>query len=68
VPAGPINSVEDVFADPQVRARSLVGTVHSRDGETIPAVRLPVRMSGLGVPADRSAPRLGQHQSETWLK
>jgi crotonobetainyl-CoA:carnitine CoA-transferase CaiB-like acyl-CoA transferase len=68
VPAGPINSLADVFADPQVRARSLVGTVHSRDGEAIPAVRLPVRMTGLGSMQTRASPRLGQHQDETWLK
>ena len=66
VPAGPINSVAEVFADPQVRARSLVGTVHSRDGEAIPTVRLPVRMTGLapagtarrpGIAATRAAQR-----------
>lgn len=68
VPAGPINSLAEVFADAQVRARSLVGTVHSRDGEAIPTVRSPVRMTGLGAPDDRASPRLGQHQSETWLK
>jgi crotonobetainyl-CoA:carnitine CoA-transferase CaiB-like acyl-CoA transferase len=71
VPAGQINSVQDVFADPQVRARSLVGTVQSRDGEAIPTVRLPVLMSGLSTPATgpgTAAPRLGQHNHETWLK
>jgi crotonobetainyl-CoA:carnitine CoA-transferase CaiB-like acyl-CoA transferase len=72
VPAGPINSLAEVFADPQVRARSLVGTVHSRDGEAIPTVRMPVRMTGLGAPGTtseaRASPRLGQHDGETWLK
>jgi len=68
VPAGPINSLEEVFSDPQVRARSMVSTLRSRDGEPIPTVRLPVRMTGLAGPGDRASPRLGQHQSETWLK
>jgi crotonobetainyl-CoA:carnitine CoA-transferase CaiB-like acyl-CoA transferase len=72
VPAGQINSVQEVFADPQVQARLLVGTVHSRDGEAIPTVRLPVRMSGLAAPGTSpgtsAAPRLGQHNDETWLK
>jgi crotonobetainyl-CoA:carnitine CoA-transferase CaiB-like acyl-CoA transferase len=72
VPAGQINSVDQVFADPQVQARSMVNTVYSRDGEAIPTVRLPVRMSGLeaagSAPAAGAAPRLGQHNAETWLK
>ncbi len=71
VPAGQINSVQDVFADPQVLARALVGTVQSRDGEAIPTVRLPIQMSGLATPATgpgTAAPRLGQHNDETWLK
>jgi crotonobetainyl-CoA:carnitine CoA-transferase CaiB-like acyl-CoA transferase len=68
VPAGPINSLEEVFADPQVRARSMVGTLKSRDGESIPTVRLPVRMTGLDTAESRASPRLGQHNHETWLK
>jgi crotonobetainyl-CoA:carnitine CoA-transferase CaiB-like acyl-CoA transferase len=68
VPAGPINSIAEVFADPQVHARTLVGTVRSRDGEAVPTVRLPVRMTGLGAPETRASPRLGQHNDETWLK
>lgn len=64
VPAGPINTVPEVFADPQVRSRELAGRVVSRDGEQVPAIRLPIRMSGHSAALACAAPRLGQHQAE----
>ena len=54
VPAGPINDMAEVFADPQVIARGLQIT---RDG--VPGVRSPIRMSGGDVTADRPSPKLG---------
>jgi crotonobetainyl-CoA:carnitine CoA-transferase CaiB-like acyl-CoA transferase len=66
VPAGPINNLADVFADPHVQARQMVSTVHSRDGEAVPAVRLPLRIGGASLHPDRAAPRLGQHDGESW--
>ena len=55
VPAGPINDMADVFADPQVIAR---GLRIERDG--VPGVRLPVRFSGSDYAPARPAPRLGE--------
>ncbi len=67
VPAGPINTVAEAFADPQVAARQMLRQVVSRDGESVPAVRSPIVMPGLPEPAGlRAAPRLGQHQHESW--
>ena len=66
VPAGPINSVDEVFAEPQLAARNMVYEVKSRDGEPVPALRVPVRMTGLDMSAARAAPRLGEHQHESW--
>jgi crotonobetainyl-CoA:carnitine CoA-transferase CaiB-like acyl-CoA transferase len=65
VPVGPINSVAEVFADPQVLARGMVMQARGSDGSAVPTVRLPVRMPGLP-DAPRAAPRLGEHQHETW--
>jgi crotonobetainyl-CoA:carnitine CoA-transferase CaiB-like acyl-CoA transferase len=56
VPAGPINDMAEVFADPQIVARGMVSTV---DG--IPAVRAPITLSGAEIPADRPSPRLNEH-------
>jgi crotonobetainyl-CoA:carnitine CoA-transferase CaiB-like acyl-CoA transferase len=59
VPAGPINTVADVFADPQVRARGL-----QIDRESGPGVRSPIVIDGVGAAAPAGVPRLGAHQEE----
>ncbi len=55
VPAGPINDMADVFADPQVQARGMQITP---DG--IPGVRSPFKFSDADLVLDRSAPKLGK--------
>ena len=66
VPAGPINTVADVFADPQVIARSLRIDlpVPQVTGGSIPAVRSPIVLDRTPMAADRAAPRLGEHTDE----
>jgi len=55
VPAGPINDMADVFADPQIVARGLrIGP------EGVPGVRLPIRFSEAELSLDRASPRLGE--------
>ena len=66
VPAGPINTVAEAFADAQLVARQMVYRVTSRDGESVPAVRSPLSMTGLPEPSLRAAPRLGEHNHESW--
>jgi crotonobetainyl-CoA:carnitine CoA-transferase CaiB-like acyl-CoA transferase len=63
VPAGPINDMAEVFADPQIKAR---GMQIAPDG--IPGVRTPMQFSGADLALDRPAPRLGQHQDEVLEK
>ncbi len=64
VPAGPINTLEQVFADPQVALRGLrVDLPHDSVGSA-PGVRCPVRMSDADIGASRSAPPLGAHTRE----
>ena len=59
VPAGPINDMAEVFADPQVVARQM-----QIAPEGLPGVRAPFTFSGAELALDRPAPRLGQHQNE----
>ncbi|HEY1944168.1 MAG TPA: CaiB/BaiF CoA-transferase family protein [Roseiarcus sp.] len=63
VPAGPINTVEQVFADPQVVARGLRLDLRAADalGGRAPSVRSPIVIDGQAAAADRAAPRLGEH-------
>ena len=55
VPAGPINDMAEVFADPQVQARGMQVAI---DG--LPGVRGPFRFSGGNARPARPAPMLGQ--------
>lgn len=66
VPAGPINTVADVFADPQVVARRMRIDLPSEAarGGAIPSVRSPIVMDGQPMAANRPSPRLGEHTDE----
>ena len=59
VPAGPINSLDEVFADPQVLARQM-----QIAPEGLPGVRSPMTFSGADLSLNRPAPKLGEHQAE----
>jgi crotonobetainyl-CoA:carnitine CoA-transferase CaiB-like acyl-CoA transferase len=66
VPAGPINNVAQVFADPQVIHRRMQLKLPSdaaKDG-AIPGVRTPIVMDGEPQASPRPAPRLGEHTAE----
>jgi crotonobetainyl-CoA:carnitine CoA-transferase CaiB-like acyl-CoA transferase len=66
VPAGPINTVADVFADPQVVARGMridLPSAAARGG-AIPSVRSPIVLDGEPMAAGRPSPRLGEHTQE----
>lgn len=61
VPAGPINTIADVFADSHVVARALaVRLANGASGDTVPSVRGPILFDGTPQVATTSAPALGQ--------
>jgi crotonobetainyl-CoA:carnitine CoA-transferase CaiB-like acyl-CoA transferase len=60
VPAGPINDLADVFADPQVRHRGM--QIDAGDG--IAGVRTPIIIDGAAAVAERRPPRLGADLSD----
>jgi crotonobetainyl-CoA:carnitine CoA-transferase CaiB-like acyl-CoA transferase len=66
VPAGPINDLEQVFADPQVihRGMRLELPSDAAKGGTIPGVRTPIVIDGAAMAAERPSPRLGEHTAE----
>ncbi|UDQ89341.1 CoA transferase [Xanthobacter autotrophicus] len=59
VPAGPINTVSQVFEDPQVKARGLRVDLAEAGGGTIPAVASPILLDGERQVAKSASPRLG---------
>lgn len=66
VPAGPINSVADVFADPQVIARGMRLDLVSEAAAagSIPSVRSPIVLDGEAMAAATPSPRLGEHTAD----
>jgi crotonobetainyl-CoA:carnitine CoA-transferase CaiB-like acyl-CoA transferase len=66
VPAGPINDVGQVFADPQVIARGMKIDLPdiAANGGSIPGVRAPIRFSGSTLVYDRPSPPLGADTDE----
>lgn len=66
VPAGPINAIDEVFADPQVIARGVKVDLPSETAAagTIPTVASPIVMDGVRQVAPRPSPRLGEHADE----
>jgi crotonobetainyl-CoA:carnitine CoA-transferase CaiB-like acyl-CoA transferase len=59
VPCGPINTIDEVLASPQTRARGLVQTLDSPATGPLPVVGNPVQMSGCNTTAQRAPPMLG---------
>jgi len=66
IPAGPINSVAEVFNDEQVRYRAMQIGVPNRShpGGLFPGVRTPVLIDDEPAAAPHAAPRLGEHTNE----
>jgi crotonobetainyl-CoA:carnitine CoA-transferase CaiB-like acyl-CoA transferase len=70
VPCGPINDLQQVFADPQVQARGLrVELPHPLAG-SVPQVASPIRLSATPVQYRNAPPLLGEHTEQVlqrWL-
>jgi len=66
VPAGPINPLDQVFADPQVVHRGMRIDLPSKAAKagTIPGVRTPIIIGGRPMAAERPSPRLGEHTAD----
>ncbi len=66
IPAGPINDLDQVFADPQVVHRGMKLALKSAaaKGGVIPGIRTPIVLDGAPMASDRPSPRLGEHSAE----
>ncbi len=64
VPCAPINSVPDVFEDPQVRHRGMLREIAHPLAGTAPQVVSPLRFANEPLRFDRAPPLLGQHTDE----
>ncbi len=60
VPCGPINTIADALADPQIHARGMIGETHYEDGASLLIAGSPIKLSGFkDQPLKRPAPALG---------
>ena len=65
MPCSPINRLDQVFADPQVKARDMVVTMrHSEAPEPISLLANPIKYSATPIEYRRAPPTLGQHTDE----
>lgn len=66
VPSGPINMLDQVFADPQVKHRGMQLNLPSEaaKGGSIPGVRTPIMLDRAPMASPRAAPRLGEHTQD----
>ena len=66
VPAGPINTTDEVFADPQVVARAVRRDLAApaASAGSIPTVASPIVIDGVRQVSERPSPRLGEHEAD----
>ncbi len=61
VPCGPINTMDAVFADPQVQHRGMQVRVPHESAEHVDLVACPIRMSATPPRPPQAPPRIGEH-------
>jgi len=64
IPAAPINALDQVFDDPQVRARGLRQQATHPSGEVVPLVASPLRIPTAPAEVRLAPPRLGEHTDQ----
>lgn len=64
VPAGPINQVDEVTADPELQARGLFFSLEDEQGRVVPQIGLGIRIDDKPSSARSVPPRLGEHSTE----
>jgi crotonobetainyl-CoA:carnitine CoA-transferase CaiB-like acyl-CoA transferase len=64
VPCSPINTVPEVFADPQIQHRAMLRHLPHPVAGTVPQVVCPLRFAVAPMTFDRPPPTLGQHTDE----
>jgi crotonobetainyl-CoA:carnitine CoA-transferase CaiB-like acyl-CoA transferase len=64
IPCGPINTIDQVFRDPQVIERELRFDLPHPVAGTVPQVKNPIRFSRTPIEYERAPPTLGQHTQD----
>jgi len=64
VPGGPINTIDQVYQDPQVQARGMQMSLPHASAGQAPVGASPIRLSGSPVSYRHAAPLLGEHTAQ----
>lgn len=68
VPCGPVNTAQDIFTDPHIRARNMLATVEQPigNGESVDVeiTNTPMKLSKTPGGVERRAPHLGEHTEQ----
>ena len=70
VPAGPVNTVSEIFSDPFIEARGTVHRFERADGVAIPTVAFPGKLSATPAAYRHRPPKVGEQSRELlgeWL-
>ena len=68
VPCGPINRLNEVYADPQIQHRGLkISVPHPLAGD-VPLTANPIKYSRTPITYDRAPPMVGQHADEVLME
>ncbi|MNT48530.1 Formyl-coenzyme A transferase [compost metagenome] len=64
MPCGPIYTMDQVFEDPQVRHREVLGSVEHPSLGSMPVIKNPIHFSGTPIRPGLPPPMLGEHTAE----
>ena len=64
IPCGPVNRIDQVANDPQIKARDMLIEVQHPVAGTFKVVNTPFKFSRTPCKAERAAPELGEHNQE----
>ena len=64
IPCGPINTVEQVFDDPQIRHREMKILLDNQAAGNVAGVANPIRLSMTPIEYVLAPPTLGQHTDQ----
>ncbi len=64
IPCGPVNTIDKVVADPQIKAREMIITVRHPTTGDFKVTNTPVKLSRTPASIEQASPELGEHTRE----
>jgi len=64
IPCGPVNTVDEVFRDPQIFERDMLTEVKLPTGDVIQQIGIPIKFSDIPLTVRSPPPLLGQHTED----